>query len=186
MTKFINTFCKSLVYTLSHVVKKWAREAVEEAEKVFKIHSPSREFRSIAEYVVKGFNAGIADTAKTSISEAQKWLSGVIDVFDGVDIGVPIGLDIPNASSYIPNVAKGKITPTGAGYTDTLKASYENRDDVLGMLADKMQAGNGSAEPSQIVIRFDGSLGALARLMKPELDKEAKRKGVSLVLVGGN
>ena len=167
-------------------VRKWAREAVEEAEKVFKIHSPSREFRSIAEYVVKGFNAGIADTAKTSISEAQKWLSGVIDVFDGVDIGVPIGLDIPNASSYIPNVAKGKITPTGTGYVDTLKASYENKDDVLGMLADKMQASNGSTEPSQIVIKFDSSLGALARLLKPELDKEAKRKGVSLVLVGGN
>ena len=167
-------------------IKKWAREAVEAAENVLKIHSPSREFHTIAEYVVKGFNEGIADTAKTSVSEAEKWLSSVTDVFGGVDIGVPVGLNIPNASSYIPNVAKGKITPTGAGYTDTLKASYENRDDVLGMLADKMQASNGSTEPSQIVIRFNGSLGALARLMKPELDKEAKRKGVSLVLVGGN
>ena len=49
-----------------------------------------------------------------------------------------------------------------------------------------MQASNGSAEPSQIVIKFDSSLGALVRLLKPELDKEAKRKGVSLVLVGGN
>ena len=105
---------------------------------------------------------------------------------DGVDIGVPIGLDIPNTSSYIPNVAKGRITPTGTGYVDTLKASYENRGDVLGMLADKMQANSGSTEPSQIVIKFDSSLGALARLLKPELDKEAKRKGVSLVLVGGN
>ena len=167
-------------------IKKWAREAISEAEEEFDIHSPSREFRSIAEYVVKGFNAGIADMAKTSVSEAKKWLSGVTDVFDGVGIGVPIGLNIPNAPSYIPNIAKGRITPTGAGYTDTLKSSYENKADVLSLLADKLQSDSGSAEPTQIVIRFDGSLGALARLMKPELDKEAKRKGVSLVLVGGN
>ena len=190
MAKRVNEGFEKGISDFAHLaksaIKKWAREAVEAAENVLKIHSPSREFHTIAEYVVKGFNEGIADTAKTSVSEAEKWLSSVTDVFDGVDIGVPVGLNIPNASSYIPNVAKGKITPTGAGYTDTLKASYENRDDVLGMLADKMQAGNGSAEPSQIVIRFDGSLGALARLMKPELDKEAKRKGVSLVLVGGN
>ena len=84
------------------------------------------------------------------------------------------------------NVAKGRITPTGTGYTDTLKASYESKDEVLGLLADKIQSDSGGAEPAQIVIKFDSSLGALARLLKPELDKEAKRKGVSLVLVGGN
>jgi len=190
MAKRVNEGFEKGISDFAHLaksaIKKWAREAVEAAENVLKIHSPSREFHTIAEYVVKGFNEGIADTAKTSVSEAEKWLSSVTDVFDGVDIGVPVGLNIPNASSYIPNVAKGKITPTGTGYADTLKASYENRDDVLGMLVDKMQASNGSAEPSQIVIKFDSSLGALARLLKPELDKEAKRKGVSLVLVGGN
>ena len=190
MAKRVNEGFEKGISDFAHLaksaIKKWAREAVEAAENVLKIHSPSREFHTIAEYVVKGFNEGIADTAKTSVSEAEKWLSSVTDVFDGVDIGVPVGLNIPNASSYIPNVAKGKITPTGTGYTDTLKASYENRDDVLGILADKMQLSNGSAEPSQIVIKFDSSLGALARLLKPEFDKEAKRKGVSLVLVGGN
>ena len=190
MAKRVNEGFERGISDFAHLakeaIKKWAQDVVKEAEEALDIHSPSREFKSIAEYVVKGFNAGIADMAKTSISEAQKWLSGVTDVFDGVDIGIPIGLNIPNASSYIPNVAKGRITPTGAGYTDTLKASYENKDDVLGLLADKIQSGGGSAEPAQIVIKFDSSLGALARLMKPELDKEAKRKGVSLVLVGGN
>ena len=190
MAKRVNEGFEKGISDFAHLAKdairRWARETLAEAEDELDIHSPSREFHSIAEYVVKGFNEGIADMAKTSVSEARKWLNNVTDVFDGVDIGVPIGLNIPNASSYIPNVAKGKITPTGAGYVDTLKASYENRDDVLGILADKMQASNGSAEPSQIVIKFDSSLGALARLLKPELDKEAKRKGVSLVLVGGN
>lgn len=190
MAKRVNEGFEKGISDFAHLAKeairRWARETLAEAEDELDIHSPSREFYSIAEYVVKGFNAGIADMAKTSISEAQKWLSGVTDVFEGVDIGIPIGLDIPNASSYIPNVAKGKVTPTGTGYTDTLKASHESKDEVLGLLADKIQSGSGSAEPSQIVIRFDGSLGALARLMKPELDKEAKRKGVSLVLVGGN
>ena len=86
----------------------------------------------------------------------------------------------------MPNVAKGRVTPTGVGYTDTLKSNYENKDEVLGLLADKIQSISGSAEPAQIIIKFDGTLGSLVRLMKPELDKETKRKGVSLVLVGGN
>ena len=40
--------------------------------------------------------------------------------------------------------------------------------------------------PIQIVLNLTGNLAALARVLKPELDKEAARKGVSLVIVGGS
>ena len=40
-------------------------------------------------------------------------------------------------------------------------------------------------KPVQIVLNLTGNLAALARVLKPELDKEAARKGVSLVIVGG-
>ena len=189
MAKRVNEGFERGISDFAHLAKaairRWARETLEEAEEELDIHSPSREFYSIAEYVVKGFNAGIADMAKSSRDEAKEWLSGVTDVFQGVDIGVPVGLHLPDAAAYIPNVAKGFTTPTRAGYIESLKGNgYES--DVLDQLADSINGFRQSGgDPVQIVLHFDGALGALARLLKPELDKEAKRKGISLVVTGG-
>ena len=180
-------------YMAKDAIRKWAREAMEEAEEEFDINSPSKEFYGIAEYVVRGFNDGISAMAASSRSTVQKWLDGVMDVFDGVEIQLPIGINIPNAVSYLPRMASGTVVPPRAGEMSTSMrntAGY-GQEETLGYLVAKMDEmisrlqaeGN---RPIQIVLNLTGNLAALARVLKPELDKEAARKGVSLVIVGGS
>lgn len=179
-------------YMANNAIKKWAREAMEEAEEEFDINSPSKEFHTIAEYVVRGFNDGIADMAASSRNTVQKWLDGVMDVFDGVEVQLPIGINIPNAAAYLPRMASGGVVPpragemsagarnmAGYGQEETLGYLVARMDDVISRLRTE---GNG---PIQIVLNLTGNLAALARILKPELDKEASRKGVSLVITGG-
>jgi hypothetical protein len=178
-------------YMAMDAIRKWASEIMEEAEEEFDINSPSKEFYGIAEYVVKGFNNGLLEMADTSVNAAQKWLNGVLDVFDGVDIQVPIGLDIPNASSYFPRVALGTVIPPRAGEyaLEMTRGSYD-QEDTMQQLLDKMEEimqtmQEGEDRPVQLTLNMTGNLASLARLLKPELDKETARKGVSLVVTGG-
>lgn len=179
-------------YMAKAAIKKWAREAMEEAEEEFDINSPSKEFYGIAEYVVRGFNDGISAMAASSRNTVQKWLDGVLDVFDGVEVQLPIGINIPNAASYLPRIASGTVVPPKAGI---MSASMRNtagyvQEEAMDYLLSKMNemisrlATEGN-KPIQIVLNLTGNLAALARVLKPELDKEAARKGVSLVIVGG-
>lgn len=179
-------------YMAKAAIRKWAREAMEAAEEEFDINSPSKEFYGIAEYVVRGFNDGISAMAATSRNTVQKWLDGVLDIFDGVEVQLPIGINIPNAASYLPRMASGTVVPPRAGEMSTSMRSMAGygQEEALGHLIRKMDEmisrlqseGN---RPIQIVLNLTGNLAALARVLKPELDKEAARKGVSLVIVGG-
>lgn len=178
-------------YMAKDAIRKWAAEAMEEAEEEFDINSPSREFYNIAEYVVRGFNNGIADMARSSRSIVQDGLDGVMDVFDGVQIRLPIGIDIPNAAAYLPKMARGSIVPPRAG---DMAASMRSRsyaeEELLSNLIARLdtllsQQQGDRSQPIQIVLNLTGSMAALARALKPELDREAARRGVSLVVIGG-
>lgn len=196
MAKRINEGFADGITEFSHLamnaIRKWASDAMKEAREEFDINSPSKEFYGIAEYVVRGFNDGISAMAASSRSTVQKWLDGVMDVFDGVEIQLPIGINIPNVVSYLPRMASGTVVPPKAGIMSTSMrgmAGY-GQEETLGYLVAKMDemisrlASEGS-RPIQIVLNLTGNLAALARVLKPELDKEAARKGVSLVIVGG-
>lgn len=178
-------------YMAKAAIRQWAAEIMEEAEEEFDIHSPSREFYAIAEYVVKGFNEGITDMISTSKSAAEQWLDRIFDVFDGADISLPVGLDLPDAAAYIPHIAAGSVVPPRAGEASTaMRSSAEDQTEVLSVLLLKLdeliaQLKNNGNQPVEIVMNLSGNLASLARVLKPELDKEAKRKGVSLVIVGG-
>lgn len=178
-------------YMAKDAIRKWAAEAMEEAEEEFDINSPSKEFYSIAEYVVRGFNNGIADMARSSRSIVQDWLDGVMDVFDGVQIQLPVGIDIPNAVSYLPKMASGSIVPPRAGdMSASMRGRSYEEEEVLSSLIAKLDAllsrmQRDGSQPIQIVLNMTGSMAALARALKPELDREAARRGVSLVVIGG-
>lgn len=178
-------------YMAKDAIRKWAAEAMEEAEEEFDINSPSKEFYNIAEYVVRGFNNGIADMARSSRSIVQDWLDGVMDVFDGVQIKLPVGIDIPNAVSYLPKMASGSIVPPRAGdMSASMRGRSYEEEEVLSSLVAKLDAllsrmQRDGSQPIQIVLNLTGSMAALARALKPELDREAARRGVSLVVIGG-
>lgn len=180
-------------YMAKAAIRQWAREAMEEAEEEFDINSPSKEFYSIAEYVVRGFNEGITDLASSSVKAARSWLDGVLDVFEGVNVKLPIGIRIPNAASYLPRMATGSIVPYGAGETasNIRRVSGYGQEDALEYLISRIDEMIGRLQtegerPIQIVLNLTGNLAALARVLKPELDKEAARRGVSLVVIGGS
>lgn len=178
-------------YMAKDAIRKWAAEAMEEAEEEFDINSPSKEFYNIAEYVVRGFNNGIADMARSSRSIVQDWLDGVMDVFDGVQIRLPIGIDIPNAAAYLPKMARGSIVPPRAGDMDaSMRSRSYAEEELLSNLIARLdtllsQQQGDRSQPIQIVLNLTGSMAALARALKPEIDREAARRGVSLVVIGG-
>lgn len=197
MAKRINEGFSNGISDFAHMAKsairEWANDIMDTAEKEFDIHSPSKEFRTIAEYVIKGFNEGILSFAASSQSVAQKWLDGIIHVFDGVDITIPVGLNIPNAAAYIPRMATGSIVPprTGEASLEAVKRyGIGEQEEILSLLIQKIdeliaQIHDGDGRPIEIVLNLTGNLASLARILKPELDKEAARKGVNLVVVGG-
>ena len=195
MAKRINEGFANGVSDFAHMAKaairEWAEEVMDEAEEEFDIHSPSREFRAIAEYVIKGFNEGISDMASTSQAAAQHWLDSVLDIFDGVDVSVPIGLDIPNAASYMPRIATGTVVPPKAGEASaSMRGNGQAQEETLLYLLQKIdelitQFKSDGDRTIEIVLNLTGNLASLARILKPELDKEAARKGVNLVIVGG-
>ena len=179
-------------YMAKDAIRQWAAEAMEEAEEEFDINSPSKEFYSIAEYVVHGFNDGIADMARSSQNIVRDWLDGVMDVFDGAEIRLPVGIDIPNAAAYLPRMASGSIVPPRAGdmaVSMRSRSSYAEEEALSSLIArldellSRMQ--RDGSQPIQIVLNLTGSMAALARALKPELDREAARRGVSLVVIGG-
>lgn len=179
-------------YMAKDAIRQWAAEAMEEAEEEFDINSPSKEFYSIAEYVVHGFNDGIADMARSSQNIVRDWLDGVMDVFDGAEIRLPVGIDIPNAAAYLPKMASGSIVPPRAGdmaVSMRSRSSYAEEEALSSLIArldellSRMQ--RDGSQPIQIVLNLTGSMAALARALKPELDREAARRGVSLVVIGG-
>lgn len=179
-------------YLAKAAIRKWAQEAMEEAEEEFDINSPSKEFYTIAEYVVKGFNEGISDMARSSENAVQTWLERILDVFDGAEVNLPLGISVPNAASYLPKIASGSIVPPKAGMMSSgmrNSAGYNQEEEFSSLvsrieeLIGRMQE-NGE-RPTQIVLQLTGNLASLARVLKPELDREASRKGVSLVITGG-
>ena len=72
----------------------------------------------------------------SSVSMAQKWLSGVTDVFDGVQLDLPVGLSIPNASSYLPRMSLGTVVPRQAGIysQQSRKDDRDNSADNISLL----------------------------------------------------
>lgn len=195
MAKRINEGFANGISDFAHLAKaairKWAQEVMDEAREDFDINSPSKEFYGIAEFVVKGFNNAIADLMSSSVSVARKWLDGVIDVFECVEIQMPIGLDIPNAASYLPKIASGTIAPPRAGEASAVSSVMAQNVEMSRLLANveallAMQNQSDSDRDVQpIVLKLTGALAPLARALKPELDKESSRKGRRLIIEGG-
>ena len=181
--KGINTFA----HLAKNAIRTWAAELSAEAKSELDIHSPSRVFMKIAGFVVEGFNEGLQDKADTSKTFIEKWLEGIQGLTDKININIPVGFDIPNAKNYFPDVALGKVIPPRAGEV-FLRSSYsetDNTENILERLNDVINKLD-TERPIQILLNCKGSMSSLVRELKPELDKENTRQGISLVVVGGS
>lgn len=181
--KGINTFA----HLAKNAIRTWASELTAAAKSELDIHSPSRVFMKIAGFVVDGFNEGLQDKIDTSKTVLQGWLDSIQHWSEKTGLSVPIEFNIPNARNYFPDVALGKVIPPRAGEINSFKSSYNETDsteNILNRLNDVIDRLDVD-RPIQLVLNCKGSMSSLVRELKPELDKESTRQGISLVVVGG-
>ena len=90
----------------------------------------------------------------------------------------------------VPALATGAVIPPNAPFMAVLGdqrhgTNIEAPLSTIEQALDNVLSRRGGNDKTEITIKFNGDLAGLARLLKPEIDKESSRIGVSLVTTGG-
>ena len=150
---------------------------------------------AISNAVKSGIN-GVISMIQNTINKAINLINGAIGIINnipGVNIGKLRTLSFPRLAEggYVkantPQLAmigdnkhQGEVVaPEDKLLDSNLKALKMFFDQYMA------QRDTGSNQEITIVLQFAGELAQLARILKPELDAEAKRKGFKLVVEGG-
>lgn len=136
---------------------------------------------------------GIVESAINFIVRGlNRLLSGLSDIADAVGDVIGIDINIPKIKEVnLPRLASGTVIPPRSGEFAAILGDNNHETEVVSpvsaikqALLEAMEEYNGG-EGQNITINFGGSMAALARALKPELDREASRRGTNLVIVGG-
>ena len=139
--------------------------------------------KSIVNAIIAGINK-VIKVPFDGLNSALRSIKGVnimgLKPFDWIKtIGVP----------QIPMLAKGGIVnqPTQAIIGEAGKEAVlplENNTEWMDVLADKIgsRINIENSSSNEIILKFDGTLSQLVRILKPELDRECNRKGNRLVI----
>ncbi len=106
--------------------------------------------------------------------------------------GETFGLDIPTVDKvHLPRLASGTVVPPRAGEFAAILGDNKRETEVVSPLSTMKQAlmealaeSGISGGSQQVVIRFEGNLAQLGRVLKPVIDSENNRTGVRLVTGG--
>lgn len=105
--------------------------------------------------------------------------------------GESFGLDIPTVSKlHLPRLASGTVVPPRAGEFAAILGDNKQETEVVSPLSTMKQAlmealaESGVGGSQQVVIRFEGNLAQLGRVLKPVIDAENNRGSVRLVTGG--
>lgn len=129
-------------------------------------------------------------------------INKMIDALNNLSFDVPdwvpgiggesFGLDIPTVSKvHLPRLASGTVVPPRAGEFAAILGDNKQETEVVSPLSTMKQAlmealaESGVGGNQQVVIRFEGNLAQLGRVLKPVIDAENNRGSVRLV-TGGN
>ena len=90
----------------------------------------------------------------------------------------------------IPALATGAVIPPNAPFMAVLGdqrhgTNIEAPLSTIEQALDNVLSRRGGSDKTEITLKFNGDLAGLARILKPEIDKESSRIGVSLVTTGG-
>lgn len=90
----------------------------------------------------------------------------------------------------VPALATGAVIPPNAPFMAVLGdqrhgTNIEAPLSTIEQALDNVLSRRGGNGKTEVTIKFNGDLAGLARLLKPEIDKESSRIGVSLVTTGG-
>lgn len=133
---------------------------------------------------------GVINALNKMISALNKLSFDIPDWIPGIG-GESFGLDIPTVSKvHLPRLASGTVVPPRAGEFAAILGDNKQETEVVSPLSTMKQAlmealaESGVGGSQQVVIRFEGNLAQLGRVLKPVIDAENNRGSVRLVTGG--
>ena len=134
---------------------------------------------------------GVINALNRMISALNNLSFDIPDWIPGIG-GESFGLDIPTVSKvHLPRLASGTVVPPRAGEFAAILGDNKRETEVVSPLSTMKQAlmealaeSGISGGSQQVVIRFEGNLAQLGRVLKPVIDSENNRTGVRLVTGG--
>ena len=133
---------------------------------------------------------GVINALNKMISALNNLSFDIPDWVPGIG-GESFGLDIPTVSKvHLPRLASGTVVPPRAGEFAAILGDNKQETEVVSPLSTMKQAlmealaESGVGRNQQVVIRFEGNLAQLGRVLKPVIDAENNRGSVRLVTGG--
>lgn len=141
---------------------------------------------------VKGVVNNIISNINSMIDSVLGGINSAISAANALGELTGGGISIPTLSvPSLPQLATGAVIPPNAQFAAILGDQRNGTnieapaDLIRSILREELAAGGGGGS-REITIKIEGgNMAQLVRLLKPELDKEDKRRGVSLVTSGG-
>ena len=148
--------------------------------------------------LIGGFEGGI----NAIIGAFEGMINWIVDGINKLSFDVPswvpgiggqkFGFNLPRADFAevkIPHLAKGAVIPPNREFLAVLGdqkhgTNVEAPDDLIKQKVMEAIVETGGIGGGETTIKFSGSLAQLARILKPEIEKEGKRIGAKII-VGG-
>ena len=105
-------------------------------------------------------------------------------------LGKDWGFNIPTQAPKIPYLAKGAVIPPNAPFMAVLGDQRHGTnieaplDTIKQALAEVLALQGGTENETVVTVNFGGDLAQLARILKPAIETETRRKGASLAKGG--
>lgn len=139
--------------------------------------------QGVIDGIVTGINA-VIDAINSISVDIPDWVPFVGGSHFGMNLGHITGFDVTQFK-WIPKLAQGAVLPPNKPFVamlgdQTRGRNLEAPEDLIRQIVREESGSQGTT----IVIKADGDLGALIRLLKLNIDEEDRRVGTKLVLEG--
>ncbi|MEG1777526.1 MAG: hypothetical protein RR209_00985 [Angelakisella sp.] len=143
---------------------------------------------------LKGYINFCLDMIEAAVGMFVKLFNGIIDALNRISVDIPdwvpeyggnsFGVNIPHIPAVtIPRLATGAVIPPNAQFAAILgdQRSGRNLEAPEGLIREIVREESGAKE---IVVRFEGSMAQLARVLVPAIEQENARQGTRLIFGG--
>lgn len=179
------------VQQLGFIISYYLNQAATSAKDAFfsALDAIKNKFESIftgIQNFIKGAINSIIGFINTMIQNVVNGLNGVIGGLNTVGSAVPGFKALSTVSApQIPRLATGAVIPPNSEFLAVLGDQRSGKNieapaDLIRQIL-REELGRGGGGGGEITIKFDGSLSALVRELKPYIDKENSRVGASLI-----
>jgi phage-related protein len=148
---------------LLNKIKSFAHTITDGIKSFFGIHSPSTVFRDeIGKNLMLGMAKGITGNENTVMSAMSK-----------------VSSDLSNQNISMPNILSGSVVPDFAKSisTNSMKGNLSNFQDIVDAVNIALAQNGGNN--GDIVIKFEGNLAQLGRVLNPVIERQKRRAGTS-------